>query len=306
MHISICICTHKRPAQLDFLLGQIAKLNFPGGAANCEVLVVDNDMGFSSRSVLVAWADKLPVSLRYENLPRPNISLARNQVVSMAKGEYLLLIDDDQYPEDPEWIQQLLDTQQATQAPVVFGPILPVFDDRSPEWIKQGPFFDQPRYATGDAVPLEAVRGGNVLIHRACFEAFSPPFDESYGKTGAEDTLFFMGLYDRGFRSAWCDKAVIYETVPFDRATPRWLALRSYRIGQTWIRITLHGATGLALSAKWFLLLLRSGAFLFLSFWLALGNYPFSTIRGFFWFRKMVTQVGKLSSLFGRSYHEYR
>ncbi len=306
MLISICICTHKRPQQLDFLLGRIAQLDFPGGPAECEVVVVDNDPGFSSQPVLLDWASKLPVALRYENLPKPNISLARNRVVAMAGGEFLLLIDDDQYPDGPIWVHQLLQTHRDTQAQVIFGPILPVFDERSPDWIRQGRFFDQPSYEPGAPVPLEAVRGGNVLLHRSCFQAFSPPFDESYGKTGAEDTLFFQELYRRGFRSAWCAEAVVHETVPFDRANTRWLTRRSYRIGQTWIRTSLHGSSGVHWGMNWCLLLLRSGALLVLSLLLTALSYPFSVIRGFYWWRKVAAQVGKLSSLFGRSYHEYR
>ncbi len=306
MLISICICTHKRPAQLDFLLGKIASLDFPGDASECEVVVVDNDTEFSSQPVLASWANKLPVLLRYENLPRPNISLARNRVVGMALGEFLLLIDDDQYPEDPAWIKLMLKAQHNTKAQVVFGPILPVFDERSPTWVKQGPFFDEPRFADGAHVPVDSVRGGNVLLQRDCVHTFSPPFDESYGTTGGEDTLFFMELYKRGFQSVWCDDAVIYEAVPHERATERWLTMRSYRIGQTWIRTTLHGLTGADLAIRWLMLFVRCGVLLLLSLLLTAVSLPLSKIRWFYWLRKVAAQVGKFSALFGRNYHEYR
>jgi succinoglycan biosynthesis protein ExoM len=303
--LTVGICTHKRAPLLDRLLGRLALQQFPE-PETVEVVVVDNDPDRSALPVLEHWATRLPVALRHDHVPQPNISVARNRVFQLARGQNLLLIDDDQYPDDPAWVVRMQQALQRHGADVVFAPILPAHDPAAPDWIQAGPFFDQPRYASGQTVGVAIARGGNVILRRACVPPGDEPFSVAYGKTGGEDSLFFKRIIERGGRVVWEDDAVIRESIPLDRATPRWLLRRVYRIGQTYVRTQCEGLKGGPRWARLAYFAVHALLVLGVSLLAALLSWPFSKTRAFDWLRRAVLQCGKLSSYVGLSYQEYR
>ena len=303
--LTIGICTHKRAALLDRLLGQLAAQQFPDPTGT-EVVVVDNDPAHSAREVLQSWSARFPVALRHDHLPQPNISVAGDRVLAMARGELLLLIDDDQYPDDPMWVARMVAAVNRYAADVVFAPILPAHDPAAPDWIRSGPFFDQPRYANGQTVGVAIARGGNVILRRRCIPPGAEPFSVAYGKTGGEDSLFFKHIIERGGRVVWDDDAVIHESIPLDRATPNWLLRRVYRIGQTYIRTQCEGLRGGRRLTRLAYFAVHAVLVMGVSVLAALLSWPFSKIRAFDWLRRAVLQCGKLSSYVGFRYQEYR
>lgn len=304
--LTIGICTHKRPAMLDRLLGCLHR-QLLGDEVQVVLVVVDNDPAQSAKPVLDAWTPRFSWTVSYFHLPNPNISLARNQVLALAQGDWLLLIDDDQYPENVGWVRHMLDAANRMNADVVFGPILPVYDAGAPRWIVAGHFFDQPRYATGTAVGVHIARGGNVIIRRACLPQVPEPFSVRYGKTGGEDSLFFRELEERGCRIVWDDEAVIHETVPADRATVQWLLKRQYRIGQTFIRTQGEGKAPWQRRLMYGRLGVRAFVFMLVSALMVVISLPLcSRTLTLSWMRKLVLQIGKLTSFFGLSYVEYK
>lgn len=301
--ISICICTYKRPRQLQILLEAIARQARP--MLRVEIVVADNDPAASAQSVLKHMAATLPISIQSRHVTTPNISLARNTTVHAARGDWILFIDDDEEP-DPNWIIALVETQRAFHADAVFGPVVPRFGPGTPAWMSAGGFFDRPRFPTGTRIGVGDARTGNVLVRRSALLKLSGPFDEAYGRTGGEDTILFSQLLARDALLIWCDEAVVHESVPPERATLHWLLRRSFRGGQSFMRAELQPLRGM--SRMMWAGYLGSKALLqaLVATLLTLCWLPFSRIRSVIWLRTTASQLGKLTSLTGHRYQEYR
>ena len=301
MDISICICTFRRPALLDRLLPLLAA---QAQGRRCEILVADNDPAHSAAPVLHKHEHTLGVPLRWAHVPQPNIAMARNAVVGLASGTLLAFIDDDEIP-SPQWLQALIDTKASTQADVVFAPVVATYRPDTPAWMIAGKYFERQRFATGATVPVNEARTGNVLLARNLLASLPGPFDLSFGNTGGEDTRLFRTLAASGARFVWCDQAEVFEEVPADRATLKWLLRRSYRVGQTYLRSEWQAAAGLAGALSVGVLLVRAVVQLLMAAVLGLVLLPVSRSRSVRWCRVAMAQLGKLSVLIGHRYHEY-
>jgi succinoglycan biosynthesis protein ExoM len=304
MLISVCVCTYKRPALLGELLLALRGQTFSDDKLCLELVVVDNDPAHSAKATLDAWLPHVRVGLRYFHVPVPNIAVARNAAIAQAQGLYLAFIDDDEQPQ-ADWVQKLLDTLLCFKAAAVFGPVLPRYRSDCPAWIRDGGFFDRPRFVTGTAIDEGNARTGNVLMRADSLNSMSGPFDVTFGLTGGEDSLLFRDLLAQGKRLIWCDEAPVSEEVPADRANPGWLLRRSYRIGQTWIRAELYRLSPLARFGRGTALGMRAVAQLGLSLVLTVGWLPFSRLRAFKWLRTAWAQAGKITGMTRFQYREY-
>ena len=307
--LSICICTYKRPALLRRLLMAIYGQTLTG--TEIEVVVVDNDSERSATAVLAEMASVFGPALNTLNLANPNISLARNAVIKAAKGDWIIMIDDDEVPQ-PDWLEQLMVVQKQQQADVVFAPVLPEYSEATPAWIRQGAYFDRRRLPTGTIIDHKDARSGNVLVRRSLLDSLSSqqqdgqgPFDPAFGTTGGEDSMLFRQLDNMGAVMVWCDEAPAYEFIPADRATAKWLLQRSYRTGQLFIRTELAMQAGASRLRAALLLSLRACLQFLLALLFALLLLPFKPLRSFSWLRTAASQLGKLSYFWGKSSHAY-
>ena len=225
--VSVCVCTFRRPSLLGGLLDALA--GEVVGAVDAEVVVVDNDAAASARSALDQARRRWPsLVLRDFVEPRQNIARARNLAVQQARAPWIAFIDDDEVPA-AGWLGRLGETARRFGADGVLGPVVPRLPPETPPWIARGRFFDRPRHATGRAVPPAELRTGNLLVRRALLvDGERGRFDPAFGLSGGEDSVLLAALARRGARFVWCDEAAVFEAVPVDRATPRWLLRRAY------------------------------------------------------------------------------
>src|SRR5882724_113629 len=98
-HISVCICTFKRPDLLQRLLDSLRKQR-TDGLFTYSIVVADNDREEYAKATATGFAASSGIETKYCMEPTPNIALARNTVVRNARGEYLAFIDDDEFPND--------------------------------------------------------------------------------------------------------------------------------------------------------------------------------------------------------------
>src|SRR5579864_3268679 len=63
-HISVCVCTYKRPQFLERLLEELGQQQ-TGGLFTFSVVVVDNDKLRSAEPVISTFANRYPISVRY-------------------------------------------------------------------------------------------------------------------------------------------------------------------------------------------------------------------------------------------------
>jgi succinoglycan biosynthesis protein ExoM len=240
-HISVCICTFKRPALLARLLASIEQQR-TNGAFTLSVVVTDNDHAESARAAVEAYRRDGTLEVVYAVEPRANIALARNRALDQARGDYVAFIDDDEFAE-PDWLLQLLRACDSLGASGILGPVRPHFDSSPPHWLIKGRFCERAEHPTGTLVPSEEGRTGNVLLRRSLVAGEHAPFREQFG-TGGEDKDFFMRMSQRGAVFRWCNEAVVHECVPPERWTRRYVLRRALLRGRNNLKIS-HGRLGL-------------------------------------------------------------
>jgi glycosyltransferase involved in cell wall biosynthesis len=213
-HISVCICTYKRP---DFLKRLLQALNTQetGGLFTYSIVVADNDQLQSGKGVVEEFGKSSAVpnsiSIRYCVEPRQNIALARNKAIENAEGDFVAFIDDDEFPAE-NWLLNLFCTCERYQVDGVLGPVRRHFDQTPPEWIVKGDFYERPIHPTGLPVRWSMGRTGNVLLRGKVFTPGEPPFRPEFRH--GEDQDFFRRRIEDGYRFVWCSDAIAYEVVP--------------------------------------------------------------------------------------------
>jgi glycosyltransferase involved in cell wall biosynthesis len=126
---SVVVVTYRRPRELRLAL---EALEGQAGAPPHEVLIIDNDAESSARAVAAPFLAR-QVNWLYEVNSRNNVSLARNVGAGLARGEWLVFLDDDCVP-GPDWLACAERILAAHPGPglVMGGGYLPVVDRAAP------------------------------------------------------------------------------------------------------------------------------------------------------------------------------
>src|SRR5215472_2488267 len=209
-HISVCICTYKRPQLLKRLL-QALDTQETDGQFTYSVVVVDNDRLRSAESVVSDFRDNPSFRIRYWVEPCQNIALARNMAIENATGDFVALVDDDEFPAK-DWLLNLFKACTEVQVDGVLGPVKRYFDEKPPKWVIRGRFYERPTGPTGSVVDWRGARTGNVLLKKQVFAVGDQPFRQQF--RAGEDKDFFRRMIEKGHMFVWCNEAVVYEVVP--------------------------------------------------------------------------------------------
>lgn len=239
--LSIIIPTYKRPDALARALASVETESLNG--MEIEIVVADNDPKASAKAFM---AEKIPASdadIVYIHVPEPGVSNARNSALKVARGRYILFLDDDMEATAP-WAQSMMDAALKYDAALVFGPVNAVMPDAEDPFLDHmRPLFS--RESRGEDGLIErGVGTGNCFIDREKAALPSPVFDTSLNQTGGEDDALFRKLEAQGIRIAWTNAAITLEHVPADRATLKYVWRRNFAFGQT----PTHEAAGKGLS----------------------------------------------------------
>lgn len=215
-HITVCICTYKRPEMLVRLMKELINQR-TDQLFTYSVVIVDNDAAQSARKKVEDLRKASNLSVNYYCEPEQNISLARNMAVQYATGDYLAFMDDDEVP-GREWLLHLYRSFHAFKADGVLGPVLPDFETTPPKWIIKSRVCERDSFETGTILknPRDT-RTGNVLLDRRILPNDKPPFDKRFGKTGGEDVDFFRRMMEQGKVFVWSNEAYVNEIVPQHR-----------------------------------------------------------------------------------------
>ncbi|HEY3044205.1 MAG TPA: glycosyltransferase [Vicinamibacterales bacterium] len=209
-HISVCICTYKRPALLRRLLEELARQE-TDGRFTYSIVVVDNDQWRSAEATMADFAAESTIASTYCVESRQNIALARNKAIESAEGDFVAFIDDDEFP-TRRWLVTLFEACVTYDVDGVLGPVKPHFDEAPPGWVLKGRFCERRTYPTGLVIDGKKGRTGNVLLKKRVFAADAPPFNPAF-LTG-EDQDFFGRMIEKGHVFIWCNEALAYEIVP--------------------------------------------------------------------------------------------
>ena len=289
VHISVCVCTFRRPELLKDLLrglaAQMSNKNF-----TYSIVVVDNDRRESGRKTVEQFRKEYAGEISYCVEPLQSIALARNRAVAHANGQFVAFIDDDEVP-GIDWLATMLNCLLHYQAHGVLGPVKPRYSVAPAQWALRAGIFDRPNsqeYPSGAKLSANQTGTGNALIRRCIFNQIQGPFKSEFG-SGGEDIDFFRRAMESGKVFVWCAEAVVHETVPAERI----------RVGFQIKRALLRGKVALAGPSGSMLGILKS--------LLACGLYivilPPSVLFGRHMFLRYLIRLcdhgGKLLALFG-------
>jgi GT2 family glycosyltransferase len=169
MSVSVVIPTRDRPLALRRCLASIGR----HGALPLDVIVVD-DGGLVPESVAALAAEFDASTVRLEGV---GPAAARNAGVAAARGEIVLLLDDDCVV-DPEWAEKLVEAVTAGDRVVAAGAV------RAPDdanvWLRASE-----RIAVQAEVASLFFRTMNLACRRELLVEL--PFDESFRTAGGED-----------------------------------------------------------------------------------------------------------------------
>jgi glycosyltransferase involved in cell wall biosynthesis len=232
LSITVAIATYRRPRLLAGLLESLRLQQVePELASALRLVVVDNDRNATARPLVQALAAGFPFAIEYAVAPERNISLARNQGVRIALAggaRFVAFIDDDEEA-SPGWLQELARVQRQYAAPVVWGTVVPRLPEGVPRWVAEGGFFDRGTHPTGTRVRVADT--ANTLVSAEILAQVPGPFDPAFGISGGGDSHFFQRAVAAGATIVRANDAVVYETVPAERATAQWILRRAFRIG---------------------------------------------------------------------------
>ncbi len=285
-HISVCICTYKRPILLKRLLEELGK-QATGGLFTFSIVVVDNDCFESGKGIVNHFAAASSIGVTYCVEPCQNIALARNKAVANAKGDFIAFIDDDEFPAR-DWLRNLFRACTSHDAAGALGPVRPHFTHSPPAWIIKGKFAERPTYATGHVMDWRQSRTGNVLFRKEILNGHEEAFKPQFG-TGGEDVDFFERMTKRGWLFVWSNEADVFEEVPQDRCTHRYHIRRALLRGRN--SLQREGHRGLSLGKS--LIALPTYGFL-LPFLFIIGHHHFMRYA-----IKLSDHAGKLLAFVG-------
>ncbi len=200
--------------------------------AAIELVVADNDVTPSAKSLVSRLAKDAPFPVRYVHEPEPGVANVRNAALSIAKGQFIASLDDDEEAA-PGWLSALLGAQARFDADAVFGPVIA----RVPDSVTDHRDYLQRFYSrTGPARPCvveEAFGCGNSLMRRAAMGGDAKgPFKPRSNFIGGEDDVLFTAMRAAGKRFAWAADAVVYEHPAPERLTLAYAIPRAFAYGQ--------------------------------------------------------------------------
>ena len=233
---SVAIASIGRDTLLD-TLNSIAAARRPDGM-ELDVLIADDSRDGAATKLVAAHPVK-GLNVTCLAVASSNISTARNALLAAATGDWLIFVDDDEWVE-PDWLERLFACQEDFSADVVVGPVYPDYPQETPAWLKAA----NPLYMDWGArgKRIYTGRGGNTLVNLQLIRSLELTFDEAYGRTGGEDTIFFGQAAERGARIFVTDDAIAREHVPAERLTQSYILSRAVRSGQSYgqMRLARH------------------------------------------------------------------
>lgn len=239
MMISVVIPTYLRHETLGPLLTEVVSQS-KHQRVEIEIIVVDNAADAGTRELVKGFGD----DVAYIAAPERGVANARNAGVSASRGEYIIFIDDDQYPAQG-WLDAYISSAVSGGA-AYFGKVSPRLI--SPTAFHLSPIVTAMFSRTFDMEPGADITwaraklgtGNSMFSRERCFgrgAAFDARFND-----GGEDVFFLKQLSSKsalGFR--WCPGAEVLEVVPPERTIGSYLMRRRFKNGQLRTRVEALG-----------------------------------------------------------------
>jgi GT2 family glycosyltransferase len=215
MKLSVVICTRNRADALIHCLESIDVAARRAALTDAEIVVTDNGSSDGTPEIVRSWATGVSIAVRIEHEPRPGITITKNRGLRAARGELLVLTDDDCRLQG-DYFVHLLRLHDADPTAVLRGGRVELGDPSDlPLTIKTDTV--PRRWHIGDHSARRENLGNcflgcNLFMTRAVYQRLGP-FDERFG-VGAipagEDTDYIFRAYTAGLRIEYVPEIVVY------------------------------------------------------------------------------------------------
>lgn len=249
-YISVCVPTFRRNRLLERLLRNLA-LQETGGLFDFSVVIIDNDATGPARETVMRLGSELELDISYGIEAEQTIPAARNHALRLARGNYIGIIDDDEFP-PAHWLLTLYRAIRTFGVDGCLGPVHPFFEREPPKWLLRSGLCERPVHRTGTLLHWSQTRTGNVLLKRNVFDKHNLCFDVRL-RTGGSDREFFRQAINVGCRFVAVEEAPVYEIVPPERWKKLYYLKRALVNGRNAHKISvghLRGLSQLAIPAK--------------------------------------------------------
>ncbi len=206
------------------------------------LIVVENDSEPSSRDKLHAMAQSSArIDLRYVLEPNVGIPIARNRAVELAlegDPDWIGFIDDDEQA-SRDWLERFIAASSKVDCDVFQGPVEYIYPPDTPTWVGLP---KRKHRVTGLVLQSAATSNTFMRSRLVARGGLNLRFDERLRFTGGSDGEFFQRARELGARICWLDEAVVYENVPEERTTLKWVFNRARRVAANKVLVSINSA----------------------------------------------------------------
>jgi succinoglycan biosynthesis protein ExoM len=292
---SLCIPTFRRKDLLADLLQSLSFHNEMRIDTPIEVLIADNDTEQSAREVFDAWSAKIPLATRYLSVGERGVSNVRNALLTAAKYDNVVFIDDDQLVAR-DFLDSLIRSWSAKGRDVIAGQFAlecvfePGVDLRVARVVNRS----FPTRFRGECEVLSHLGSGGCVIRRDLLHQAGISFDPNFNATGGEDTRISRELRKIG-KIVSLPNVKVVERIGINRGSiAYWRANALYK-GAAYMRAEFFGAP----SIKQFVHVVAAMPAGIIYFLMCIFFVWDFTGKSEFYFQKSLRQFGKIAGFFG-------
>jgi GT2 family glycosyltransferase len=200
MMISIVIPTYNRSSTLAKTLLNLSKQQF---AEPWEVIVANNRSTDDTDEAV--RRQRFPAPLRLVHEEKPGVAAARNAGIAVARGQYIVMMDDDILVE-PDFLRRHYDLLLSNPGCWITGDVVNLPEQRATPFGK----YRQSLYRIpneSDGGEAHWLNGNNTSLPRLDWERLGG-FDERFPGAAVEDYDLALRAWDAGIRILFCPSIV--------------------------------------------------------------------------------------------------
>src|SRR5215472_12216561 len=260
MFVTVAICTFNRAESLRRTLTSLVAMQVPSDLS-WELLIVNNNSVDHTDDVIDEYDGRLPIRREFES--RGGKSNALNRAIDVAKGDYIVWIDDDVLVDPGLLTAYAAAFRRWPEAAVFGGRIKPKYEVPVEKWVSESEAVLGGPYAIRDfgnqVLSLSAddedhfPYGANWAVRTIEQRAFR--YDPELGPVPPnrlryqEDTELVHRLLRSGATGYWIPDAMVEHRIGRNRQTVRYVADYYERWGET---LAFRNAATTASQPFWF------------------------------------------------------